>query len=114
MPKQVRALNLNFGTISGTGCCPYVRLPGRTGDRMFKPISISRPIVRTAAVACVATVLGLAITASPGAGSRSQDASTQSYALANPDRVRVPARGNGCSAPGWPNFEPKCRFDLTE
>jgi len=84
------------------------------GDRMFKPIIISRPIVRTAAAACVATVMGLAITASPGAGSLSQDASTQSYALANPDRLRVPVRGNGCSAAGWPNFQLKCRFDLTE
>jgi hypothetical protein len=81
---------------------------------MFKPISISRPIVRTAAAACVGTIMGLAITASPGAGRKTQDAGTQSYALANPDRLRVPVRGYGCSALGWPNFEPKCRFDLTE
>ena len=31
MPKKVRAINLNFGTISGTGCCPYVRPSRRTG-----------------------------------------------------------------------------------
>lgn len=89
-------------------------LQDEQGDRMFKPISISRPIVRTAAVACVATILGLAITASPSAGSQTQDAITQSYALTNPDRLRVPVRGNGCSALGGQNFEPECRFDLTE
>ena len=92
--------------------CSPVRRTGGSNVQAAKHYQTHR--VRTASAPCVATVMGLAITASPVAGSQTQDASTQSYALANPDLVRVPVRGNGCSALGWPNFQLKCRSGLTE
>jgi len=83
---------------------------------MFKPI-ISRPIVRMAAVACAGSIVALAIVASPGAnelGSQVRDVATQTDASATSAGIAVPVKGNGCSVHGWPNFEPKCQFDLRE
>lgn len=80
---------------------------------MFKLIA-TKPIVRMAAAVCVASTVAFAIKASPEAGSQAEEATTQSYALANPLRLRVPVKGNVCSVHGWPNFEPKCQFDLRE
>jgi len=78
---------------------------------MFQRI-ISRPIVRIAAATCVAGAVALAVLASrnANAGSQVQEMATQAYALAG--QLRVPMRGNQCSVHGWPNFEPKCQFDL--
>jgi hypothetical protein len=83
---------------------------------MFTSSTTSKPIVRMAAAACIASAVAFAITALPGAnaGSQIRASGTESYALANPDRLRVPAKANVCSAHGWPNFEPKCQFDLRE
>jgi hypothetical protein len=83
---------------------------------MFKPI-FSKPIVRMIAAASVATALAFALMASPGAnpvGSELQKATAQPDASADTGRLRVPTRGNACSVHGWPNFEPKCQFDLRE
>ena len=37
---------------------------------------------------------------------------TQPFAKA--DRLRVPVQGTACSQHNWPNFEPKCQFDIRE
>jgi len=83
---------------------------------MFTSSTISKPIVRMAAAACVASAVAFAFTASPGAnaGRQIRASGTALYALANADRLNVPAKGNVCSAHGWPNYEPKCQVDLRE
>jgi hypothetical protein len=81
---------------------------------MFKPV-IARPLIRMAGAACVASAVAFAITASasPGAThSGVQDATPAAFA--DSTHLRVPVRGNLCSAHGWPNFEPSCQFDLRE
>jgi hypothetical protein len=83
---------------------------------MFKPI-ISKPVIRMAAAACIASAVAFAITASPAAsngGSQAKDAATQRQMSTTARHLRVPIRPNVCSAHGWPNFEPKCLFDLRE
>ena len=81
---------------------------------MFK-IIVSKPIARMVAVASVATVVAFAVMASANpVGSQAQEATAQPGASANTGRLRVPTRGNACSVHGWPNFEPKCQFDLRE
>jgi len=83
---------------------------------MFK-IIVSKPIARMVAAASVASVVALAGMASPGAdhiGSQVQTATAQADASSDTSRLRVPTRGNACSLHGWPNFEPKCQFDLRE
>jgi hypothetical protein len=81
---------------------------------MFKLIA-SKSVFRM--VASVASAAAFAVMASPGAkhiGSQRQEATAQSGASANTERLRVPTRGNVCSVHGWPNFETKCQFDLRE
>jgi hypothetical protein len=79
---------------------------------MFKPAT-SRALVRMAGAICVASAVALAITASPGATYRGvQDATPAAFA--DSSHLRAPIRGNLCSAHGWPNFEPRCEFDLRE
>jgi hypothetical protein len=83
---------------------------------MLNPIA-SKPIVRMAAAALVAAAIAFAITAAPAANdfapTRVQDAK-QPSTIAMADRLRVPVKGSACSAHAWPNFEPKCQFDLRE
>ncbi len=76
-----------------------------------------KPIVRMAAAALVAGAVALAITAAPAAveheAKQSQDAK-QPQTVARADRLRVPVKGTACSVHAWPNFEPKCQFDVRE
>ena len=76
-----------------------------------------KPTVRIAAAALVAGAIALAITAAPAANDfavpQAQNA-TQPLTVAKADRLRVPVKGTACSAHAWPNFEPKCQFDLRE
>lgn len=76
-----------------------------------------KPIVRMAAAALVAGAIAFAITAAPAANdfapTQAQDAK-QPSTFAKADRLRVPAKGAACSVHGWPDFEPKCQFDLRE
>lgn len=78
---------------------------------MFKPI-ISRSLVRMAGAMFVASAVAFALTASSGATFRGVQDDTPA-AFADSSHLRVPIRGNLCSAHGWPNFEPSCQFDLT-
>jgi hypothetical protein len=77
-----------------------------------------KPIVRMTAAVLVAGVIAFAITAAPAAHDHAvnphaaKQAPPQPYAKA--DRLRVPARGMACSLHGWPDFEPKCQFDVRE
>ena len=75
------------------------------------------PIVRMAAAALVAGAIALAITAAPAANDASvrqaQDVK-QLQTVARADRLRVPVKGTACSVHAWPNFEPKCQFDVRE
>lgn len=73
------------------------------------------PIVRMAAAALVAGAVALAITAAPAANDASvtQEAK-QVQTSARADRLRVPVKGTACSVHAWPNFEPKCQFDVRE
>jgi hypothetical protein len=81
---------------------------------MFK-IIVSKPIARMVAAASVATALAFAVMVSTNPiGSQAQEATALADASANAGRLRVPTRGNACSVHGWPNFEPKCQFDLRE
>jgi hypothetical protein len=83
---------------------------------MFK--IVNKPIARIVAAASLTTVLAFAVMASPAANSlrgKAQEATAQPASLANTSHFRVPStRGNACSVHGWPNFEPKCQFDLRE
>ena len=83
---------------------------------MLNPI-FSKPMVRMAAAALVAGAIAFAITAAPAANdfapTQAQDAQ-QPSTIAMADRLRVPVHGTACSAHAWPNFEPKCQFDLRE
>ncbi len=76
-----------------------------------------KPIVRMAAAALVAGAIAFAITAAPAANdfapTQAQDAK-QPSTFAKADRLRVPIKGAACSVHGWPDFEPKCQFDLRE
>jgi hypothetical protein len=72
-----------------------------------------KPIVRMAATALVAGVIAAAITVAPAAHDHeAKQTPPQPYAKA--DHVRVPLKGAACSLHGWPNFEPKCQFDVRE
>jgi hypothetical protein len=83
---------------------------------MFAPFA-SKPILRIAAAALVAGAIALAITAAPAGNdfvpAQVQDAK-QPSTIAMADRLRVPVKGTACSVHAWPNFEPKCQFDLRE
>ena len=74
-------------------------------------------IVRMAAAAVVAGAIALAITAAPTAveheAKQGQDAN-RPQTVAKAARLRVPVKGAACSVHGWPDFEPKCQFDLRE
>ena len=76
-----------------------------------------KPIVRMAAAALVAGAIALAITAAPAANEASVapgQETKQLQTVARADRLRVPVKGTACSVHAWPNFEPKCQFDLRE
>lgn len=70
-----------------------------------------RPIVRMAAAVFVAGIIAFAITAAPAANDH-EAKSTQLQPFAKSDRLHVAARRIPCSLHGWPNFEPKCQFDV--
>lgn len=76
-----------------------------------------KPTVRIAAATLVAGAIAFAITAAPAANgaavTQAQDAK-QIQTVARADRLRVPVKGTACSAHAWPNFEPKCQFDVRE
>ncbi len=77
-----------------------------------------KPIVRITAAALVAGAIAFAITVAPAAHDHAENrhAATQAPPLPYPkaDRLRVPVRGAACSLHGWPDFEPKCQFDVRE
>lgn len=71
------------------------------------------PIIRIAAAALVAGVIAFAITAAP-APNDGATKPTLPRPFATADSLRVPVKGAACSMHGWPNFEPKCQFDVRE
>lgn len=75
-------------------------------------------IFRVTAAALVAGAIAFAITIAPAAHDRAEnrDAAKQARPMpyAKADRLRVPVRGAACSLRGWPDFEPKCQFDVRE
>ena len=76
-----------------------------------------KPIIRIAAAALVAGAIALAITAAPAANdlnAKQEPDAKQAQPFAKADRLRVPLKGAACSLHGWPNFEPKCQFDVRE
>ena len=77
-----------------------------------------KPIIRIAAAALAAGAIAFAITVAPAAHDRAKNhhVATQATLLPypKPDRHRVPIRGAACSLRGWPDFEPKCQFDVRE
>jgi hypothetical protein len=76
-------------------------------DKMFKPI------IRMGLAVLVSGGIALAITLAPAAnGAEAQKDHDEPFAKA--DRLVVPVKGTACSRHGWPNFEPKCQFDLRE
>jgi hypothetical protein len=83
---------------------------------MLNPI-VSKPIIRMAAAALVAGAIAFAITAAPAANdfaATQAQATEQPLTVAKANYLRVPVKGTACSAHAWPNFEPKCQFDLRE
>jgi hypothetical protein len=82
------------------------------GGQMFKPI------VRITAAALAAGAIAFAITVAPAAHDRAENRHAAEQAPLPPypkaDRLRVPVRGSACSLRGWPDFEPKCQFDVRE
>lgn len=76
-----------------------------------------KPTVRIAAATLVAGAIAFAITAAPAANEApvtQVQATKQQETIARADRLRVPVKGTACSAHAWPNFEPKCQFDIRE
>ena len=76
-----------------------------------------KPIMRIAAATLVAGAIALAITAAPAANdlnAKQGPDAKQALPFAKADRLRVPLKGAACSLHGWPNFEPKCQFDVRE
>ena len=75
------------------------------------------PIFRMAIAVLVAGGIAFAITLAPAANGteakKGQD-TKQVEPFARPDRLVVPVKGTACSLRGWPNFEPKCQFDIRE
>jgi uncharacterized membrane protein len=76
-----------------------------------------RPIIRMAAAALVASAIAFAITVAPAANdhqAKPDHETNQAHAFAKADRLRVTVKGVACSQHGWPNYEPKCQFDVRE
>ena len=75
------------------------------------------PILRTVAATLAAGTIALAITVAPAAKghepTQAQD-TRPAQTSAKADRMRVRLWGNACSLRAWPNFEPRCQFDLRE
>ncbi len=70
-----------------------------------------KPIIRMTAAALVAGAIGFAVTAAPAAD---EHEAKQTQPSAKADRLPVAVKGTACSPHGWPNFEPKCQFDVRE
>ena len=81
-------------------------------DKVFKLIFSS-----ITAATLIAGAVAFATTSAPAADAltitQGQDAK-QTQTLTKGDRQRDPIKGSSCSVHGWPNFEPKCQFDLRE
>ena len=76
-----------------------------------------KPIIRMAIAVLVSGGIALAITLAPAAnGAEAQKGHDikQVEPFAKADRLVVPVKGTACSLHGWPNFEPKCQFDIRE
>ena len=77
-----------------------------------------RPIIRMAAAALVAGAIALAISFAPAANDYQAKPdhhdTSQAPTLAKADRLRVAVKGTACSQHAWPNYEPKCQFDIRE
>jgi len=75
------------------------------------------PVISIAAAALIAGTVTLAITAAPAAiglePTQAHDA-IQAPLSAKAHRLHVPVKGAACSVYGWPDFEPKCQFDVRE
>jgi len=72
-----------------------------------------KPIVRLAAATFVAGIVAFAVTTAPAAiGQQAKPPSPPP--LAKADRLPVAIKGTACSLRGWPDFEPKCQFDVRE
>jgi hypothetical protein len=76
-----------------------------------------KPIIRMASGVLAAGAIALAVSAAPSASDQAigqGEGTAQSQTFTANGHLRVPIRGNGCSVHGWPNFEPKCQFDVRE
>jgi hypothetical protein len=81
------------------------------GDKMFKLIVSS-----ITGATLIAGTVAFAATSAPAADVLMvtvRDAN-QTQTVTKGDRLRVAVKGSGCSVHGWPNFEPKCQFDLRQ
>src|SRR5690242_5518689 len=98
------------GTFDSSARCPHVR-PRDDGDKMFKLIVSS-----ITGATLIAGTVAFAATSAPAADVLMvtvRDAN-QTQTVTKGDRLRVAVKGSGCSVHGWPNFEPKCQFDLRQ
>jgi len=77
------------------------------GDKMFKLIVSS-----ITAATLIAGIVTFATTSAPAADVLAVTVPDANHTKG--DRLRVAAKGSGCSVNGWPNFEPECQFDLRE
>ncbi len=82
------------------------------GHKVFKPI------VRLAAAVVLAGVIAFAVSAAPAANDHSGNGGatqeTPPQPFAKTDRLPLAVKGAACSSRGWPDFEPKCQFDIRE
>jgi hypothetical protein len=78
---------------------------------MFEPVT--RVVVATLVAGTVALLIAIA-PAARGHEPMQVQAAKKAQISPRPDQLRVPLRGSACSLHGWPNFEPRCQYDLRE
>jgi hypothetical protein len=72
-----------------------------------------KPAISVGIAALAAAGIALADTA-PGALPADGRLAAAPSPFAQGERFSTPLRGTACSQLGWPNFEPKCQFDVRE
>ena len=80
---------------------------------MFNSVAATS-ITAIASAALVASLAVFCTSAVPQAKAAPQIEAPRDQALAQSDRLPVPAAGTGCSSQGWPQYERKCQFDLRQ
>jgi hypothetical protein len=93
---NIRVLLCKHGTLALSKRCPAMQIQE---NRMFKPL---------VKVAFAAAIGGLFVFATAAAPKANASVDTLPQDSAKGDRLHVAA----CSKYGWPNFEPRCQFDI--